>query len=81
MTSMIGYLNDLSKVNSYLYIGSAGAFNKDKLREHGITLVINCAREVPLMNVPEVEVVKLGLYFFDFIFILIVKYNIGCSDG
>lgn len=61
MTSMIGYLNDISKVNSYLYIGSADAFNKDKLREHGITLVINCAREVPLMNIPEVEVVKLEI--------------------
>ena len=51
----------MAKITDNLYISAASAITLDKLRRSGITLIINCTKEIPLLNIPDIESVKISV--------------------
>ncbi|ESO11570.1 hypothetical protein HELRODRAFT_166577 [Helobdella robusta] len=59
--NLFGALNATTRVTPYLFLGSIDSLNKDKIRQLGVSMVINCAKEIPNVNLPGVEVIKLDI--------------------
>jgi protein-tyrosine phosphatase len=58
---MMTMFTQLAKITDELYISSATAVTVDKLRRAGITFVINCTIEIPLIHVPDIETMKINV--------------------
>lgn len=51
----------ISQINDYLYLCGALALNEAKIRQLGITFIINCTLEYPGMNIPGVQSIKISV--------------------
>jgi atypical dual specificity phosphatase len=58
---MMTMFTQLAKITDELYISSATAVTADRLRRSGISLVINCTIEVPLIHMPDIEAMKINI--------------------
>ena len=55
----MSFFTQIAKITDYLYLSGCSAVKPDRLRQLGITYVINCTIEVPNLNVPDIEVTKI----------------------
>jgi len=53
--------SQLTKIVDELYISPAMAVTPDKLRRAGISLIINCTIEIPIIRIPDVETIKINI--------------------
>lgn len=53
--------SQVTKITDELYISPAAAVTTDKVRRAGISLVINCTVEVPIIQVPDIESIKINI--------------------
>ena len=54
-------LSQVTKIVDELYISPATAVTPDKLRRAGVTLVINCTIEIPIVRIPGIEAIKINI--------------------
>lgn len=57
----LSFLSEISKVTEHLFISAANAVKPDKVREYGITCIINCTVDSPLLNMPLVETMRISI--------------------
>jgi atypical dual specificity phosphatase len=53
--------SQLTKITDELYISPAMAVTPDKVRRAGVALIINCTIEIPIIRIPDVEVIKINV--------------------
>ena len=53
--------SQLTKITDELYISPAMAVTPEKIRRAGVSLIINCTIEIPIIRVPDVEVIKINV--------------------
>jgi len=58
MSFMFG---QMAKITDNLYLSAACAVTPDKLRNNGISCVINCTSEIPSVNLPDVECMRISI--------------------
>lgn len=60
-SSSLTSFTQMAKITDHLFLSGAGAVTADKLRRAGITVVINCTREVPALSLTDIETLKINI--------------------
>ncbi|VDI34837.1 atypical dual specificity phosphatase [Mytilus galloprovincialis] len=55
------FLADLAKITEWLYLCGASGVTIEKLRDAGITEVINCTLDVPNVDLPEIKTTRIRI--------------------
>ena len=57
----MSFLGEITKVTDHLFISAVSAVKPDRIRDLGITCIINCTVDMPLLNIPSVETIRISI--------------------